>query len=146
MAEGKNWRKIFNFSKRDDATHQWWEAQENPSVSLQLLIREEIERNGFDDKLNAPVAQQPRRGRPRRDGEESDDEYGFDPLSSNSGSESTAYREESTPQDRVPAPVTPAPVTPTPKKAGQPAEPEQPRSDSSDEDEVAQADSILSRI
>lgn len=141
MAEGKNWRKIFNFSKRDDATHQWWEAQENPSVSLQLLIREEIERNGFDDKLNAPVAQQPRRGRPRRDGEESDDEYDFASEASNSGSESTTYREESSPRATVPAPVTP-----TPKKAGQPAEPEQPRSDSSDEDEVAQADSILSRI
>lgn len=73
MAEGKNWRKTFAFSKRDEATLRWWDAQENPSISLQLLIREEIERNGFTDKLNAPVSQQPRRGRPPKgEGDESD--------------------------------------------------------------------------
>lgn len=78
MAEGKSWRKIFNFSKRDEATHQWWEAQENPSVSLQLLIREDIERNGYSDKLNSPVVQQPRRGRPPKVEDEPEEQFGYE--------------------------------------------------------------------
>ncbi len=48
----------------DTSTQQWWDCQDDPSTSIRLLIREEIERNGYVDKMNHPVQQQPRRGRP----------------------------------------------------------------------------------
>lgn len=57
-------RRRISIPQVDTSTQRWWETQDDPSVSIRLLIREEIEKNGYVDKLNHPVEQQPRRGRP----------------------------------------------------------------------------------
>lgn len=48
----------------DQPVLAWLAAQDNVSVSLRLLVREAIERDGYCDVLTRPVTQQPRRGRP----------------------------------------------------------------------------------
>ncbi|UJW28814.1 hypothetical protein L3Q67_26500 [Saccharothrix sp. AJ9571] len=48
----------------DVSTNRWLDGQENISRSLQLLIRESIQRDGYIDVVNRPVEQLPRRGRP----------------------------------------------------------------------------------
>lgn len=48
----------------DEAVVAWMGLQDNPSLSVRMLIRESIERNGFVDVVNRPVAQLPKRGRP----------------------------------------------------------------------------------
>ena len=48
----------------DQSVLAWLAAQDNVSVSLRLLVREAIERDGYCDVLTRPVVQQPRRGRP----------------------------------------------------------------------------------
>lgn len=48
----------------DEAVVAWMELQDNPSLSVRMLIRENIERHGFVDVVNRPVAQLPKRGRP----------------------------------------------------------------------------------
>ncbi|MET3172964.1 UNVERIFIED_ORG: hypothetical protein ABIB52_000792 [Arthrobacter sp. UYCu721] len=48
----------------DEAVLAWMDLQDNPSLSVRMLIRENIERNGYVDVINRPVAQLPKRGRP----------------------------------------------------------------------------------
>lgn len=48
----------------DESVLRWVELQDNVSVSLRLLVREFIAREGYVDPMNRPVEQQPRRGRP----------------------------------------------------------------------------------
>lgn len=48
----------------DEAVLAWMDLQDNPSLSVRMLIRENIERNGYVDVINKPVAQLPKRGRP----------------------------------------------------------------------------------
>ena len=48
----------------DEAVVAWMELQDNASLSVRLLIRESIERNGYVDVMNKPVTQLPKRGRP----------------------------------------------------------------------------------
>lgn len=48
----------------DISSNQWLDMQENISRSMQVLIRESIQRDGFIDVVNRPVEQLPRRGRP----------------------------------------------------------------------------------
>lgn len=48
----------------DVSTQQWLDLQDDASVSMRLLIRESIERDGYVDVMNKPVEQLPRRGRP----------------------------------------------------------------------------------
>lgn len=48
----------------DESVVEWVSAQHDLSQSLRQLIRDEIQRNGFTDTANRPVAQLPRRGRP----------------------------------------------------------------------------------
>lgn len=48
----------------DISTNAWLDAQDNISRSIQVLIRESIERDGVIDVVNRPVEQLPRRGRP----------------------------------------------------------------------------------
>lgn len=145
MAEGKSWRKIFSFSKRDQATQQWWEAQENPSVSLQLLIREDIERNGFSDKLNAPITQQPRRGRPPKEDEEPQEQFEYQIQDAPQQPQAVPAAPESKPREvRTEPPKDPEETTKKraqPRRISVPETPEQTHEDSS-----AQADDILQRI
>ncbi|MUU73427.1 hypothetical protein [Pseudarthrobacter sp. GA104] len=48
----------------DVSTNQWLDTQNDISQSLQLLIRESIQRDGYIDVVNRPIEQLPRRGRP----------------------------------------------------------------------------------
>ena len=47
----------------DEAVVAWMELQDNPSLSVRMLIRESIERQGFVDVVNRPVSQLPRQAR-----------------------------------------------------------------------------------
>jgi hypothetical protein len=53
----------------DEAVLTWMGLQDNPSLSVRMLIRESIERLGYVDLVNRPVAQLPKRGRPFSAGE-----------------------------------------------------------------------------
>lgn len=55
----------------DVSTNRWLDEQENISRSLQLLVRESIQRDGYIDVVNRPIEQLPRRGRPPADGVDS---------------------------------------------------------------------------
>ena len=55
----------------DEAVLVWMNLQDNPSLSVRMLIRESIERLGYLDVFNRPVAQLPPRGRPVGPEEES---------------------------------------------------------------------------
>jgi hypothetical protein len=48
----------------DEAVLVWMNLQDNPSLSLRMLIRESIERLGYVDVVNRPVSQLPTRERP----------------------------------------------------------------------------------
>ncbi|MEU7318334.1 hypothetical protein [Streptomyces sp. NPDC007083] len=54
----------------DVSTNRWLDMQNDISRSLQLLIRESIQRDGYIDVVNRPVEQLPRRGRPPADAAE----------------------------------------------------------------------------
>lgn len=55
----------------DEAVLEWMNLQDNPSLSIRMLIRESIERLGYVDVVNRPVAQLPTRGRPVAPAEDS---------------------------------------------------------------------------
>jgi hypothetical protein len=55
----------------DEAVLVWMNLQDDPSLSFRMLIRESIERLGYVDVFNRPVAQLPGRGRPVGPEEES---------------------------------------------------------------------------
>lgn len=57
-------RKRVSYPEADSTTQQWWDAQADPSVSVRLLLRADVERNGYTDVMNRPVVQLPKRGRP----------------------------------------------------------------------------------
>lgn len=59
-----------NVPVADESVLAWFELQENHSLSVRQLIRESIERYGYVDIVNRPVAQLPKRGRPPVQGEE----------------------------------------------------------------------------
>ena len=70
-------RKTFSIPKADESTLAWWDAQDDASLSLRLLVREEIQKNGYTDTANRPVEQLPRRGRPPKT-EVAEDYGGYD--------------------------------------------------------------------
>ena len=63
-AEDNSERKRISIPKADDSVLAWWATQNDPSLSVRLLIRNEIERSGYTDMAFRPVVQQPLRGRP----------------------------------------------------------------------------------
>lgn len=63
-ADDNSERKRISIPKADDSVLAWWEVQKDSGLSVRLLIRNEIERNGYTDAAFRPVAQLPRRGRP----------------------------------------------------------------------------------
>lgn len=54
----------------DEAVVAWMELQDNPSLSVRMLIRESIERQGYIDIVNRPVSQLPKPGHPAGSPEE----------------------------------------------------------------------------
>lgn len=66
MAEGTSVSKRYRFSvpNEDESTQRWLDAQQNLSLSLRLIVRRQIEREGYIDVACRPVEQLPRRGRP----------------------------------------------------------------------------------
>lgn len=65
-------RKRVSYPEADSTTQQWWDAQADPSVSVRLLLRADVERNGYTDVMNRPVVQLPKRGRPAGSGASDD--------------------------------------------------------------------------
>ncbi|MFJ2662656.1 hypothetical protein [Arthrobacter koreensis] len=59
-----------NVPQADESVLAWFNLQENHSLSVRQLIRESIERHGYIDVVNRPVAQLPKKGRPAGQGEE----------------------------------------------------------------------------
>lgn len=57
-------RYRLNVPIADSTVNEWLDAQDNVSNSLRAVIREYIERNGFEDPTCRPVTQLPRKGRP----------------------------------------------------------------------------------
>jgi hypothetical protein len=58
-------RKVrWSVPRADRSVNEWLDSQWNISVSLRLLIRESIQREGYIDVMNRDVEQLPRRGRP----------------------------------------------------------------------------------
>ncbi|KIA74372.1 hypothetical protein ANMWB30_09450 [Arthrobacter sp. MWB30] len=57
-------RYRFNVPQVDESVVMWMGMQNDPSISIRMLIRESIERLGYVDVFNRPVAQLPKRGRP----------------------------------------------------------------------------------
>lgn len=57
-------RKRISIPRADESVLAWWDEQNDPGLSVRLLIRGEIERNGYTDTAFRPVAQLARRGRP----------------------------------------------------------------------------------
>lgn len=70
MADDTSERKRISIPRADDSALAWWATQNDPSLSVRLLIRNEIERSGYTDVAFRPVAQLPRRGRPPGTGSE----------------------------------------------------------------------------
>ncbi|MEW1821364.1 hypothetical protein AB0323_11310 [Arthrobacter sp. NPDC080031] len=107
-------RLRWSVPRADESTNRWLDEQYDISRSLQLLIRESIQRDGYIDVVNRPVEQLPRRGRPPQgeqdpgrseahDGEERGDD-GRD------GSESQHESRESRDETAVPVAVPSEPV------------------------------------
>lgn len=61
---GEPRRLRWSVPRADESTNRWLDGQHDISRSLQLLIRESIQRDGYIDVVNRPVEQLPRRGRP----------------------------------------------------------------------------------
>ena len=57
-------RYRFAVPTQDASVHAWLESQMNMSMSLRLLIKEDIMRNGCTDMTCRTVEQIPKRGRP----------------------------------------------------------------------------------
>jgi hypothetical protein len=53
-------RKRVSIPQSDHATHEWWEAQDDPSTSVRLLILDEMRSNGPVDRVTHPGVQTPR--------------------------------------------------------------------------------------
>ncbi|MGI8307012.1 hypothetical protein [Saccharopolyspora hattusasensis] len=119
----------------DISTNRWLDEQENISRSLQLLIRESIQRDGYIDVVNRPVEQLPRRGRPpQSDGVTQGKEAatGIDPgrvlldhEESSPIAEESALEADMSPADEesdAPSEATPEPAqhSPRPEKKGVP--------------------------
>ncbi|MFI9629237.1 hypothetical protein [Streptomyces sp. NPDC052042] len=73
-------RLRWSVPQADTSTNQWLDLQHDISRSLQLLIRESIQRDGYIDVVNRPVEQLPRRGRPPQSGSEPDTDEQRSPL------------------------------------------------------------------
>lgn len=75
MAEKPEPRRLrWSVPRADESTNRWLDEQYDISRSLQLLIRESIQRDGYIDVVNRPVEQLPRRGRPPQTESEADDD------------------------------------------------------------------------
>lgn len=125
-----------NVPAADEAVTRWMEAQYNHSLSVRILIREEIQRSGFIDAMNRPVAQLPKRGRPA--GTEEQREPGLElPPPAAEPARATPDQVPGGVLDLDPEPparqellgialahptLTPAPAEPTPADQGPPAD------------------------
>ena len=109
MAEGTSVSKRYRFSvpNEDESTQRWLDAQQNLSLSLRLIVRRQIEREGYIDVACRPVEQLPRRGRPPGSVSEAD--------SPELGSESVQEQPSQAPAAQEPEP-TPAASDPQRRK------------------------------
>lgn len=88
----------------DGSTNRWLDLQNGISHSLQLLIRESIQRDGYIDVVNRPVEQMPRRGRPSGETTEQSGQSTRPPQSEAADDEQLADDEREEEQPPVPEP------------------------------------------
>lgn len=109
----------------DEAVLAWIGMQDNHSQSIRMLIRESIERHGYIDVVNRPVAQLPKRGRPATQGDDSARMQSGEPAASPSATTELDLSEQQRAEPELLgiALVTPAlAVTPAPERAAAAAE------------------------
>ncbi|MFF1880225.1 hypothetical protein ACFVVC_01985 [Pseudarthrobacter sp. NPDC058196] len=115
-------RLRWSVPRADESTNRWLDEQYDISRSLQLLIRESIQRDGYIDVVNRPVEQLPRRGRPpqgEQDPGRSGDQDSDEDSREDNGPADNPSRDES--RDEAVVPVVAAP--PQPVQRVVPAEP-----------------------
>lgn len=102
----------------DGSTNRWLDLQNDISHSLQLLIRESIQHDGYIDVVNRAVEQMPRRGRPPGETTEQSGQSTRPPQSEAADDE----REEEQPPVPEPeaVPEEPARVAAAPEQSQQP--------------------------
>lgn len=64
MTKATSKRYRLSVPDADTSVHEWLAAQINASASLRMLIREDIQQNGYTDVTCRNVEQGPKRGRP----------------------------------------------------------------------------------
>ena len=110
----------------DEAVVAWMELQDNPSLSVRMLIRESIERLGYVDVVNRPVSQLPGRDRPAG-------------LSEDGGSVQEAAGDAPEARPQLPAPVSaprPRAAVPQAAPAPSPSGPEEPAGEPLDVNDI----------
>lgn len=117
MAKSTEPRRLrWSVPRVDVSTNKWLDLQNDISHSLQLLIRESIQRDGYIDVVNRPIDQLPRRGRPPQS-ESVGDEPVEDHTAQSSSSETEA--QVSAP---APTPAATAEPEPEPEPEGEPTQ------------------------
>lgn len=48
-------RKRISIPRSDESVLRWWAAQDDPTLSIRLLIRAELERSGYIDYASRPI-------------------------------------------------------------------------------------------
>ncbi|MFC7849360.1 hypothetical protein ACFUTU_12885 [Arthrobacter sp. NPDC057388] len=101
-------RLRWSVPRADESTNRWLDEQYDISRSLQLLIRESIQRDGYIDVVNRPVEQLPRRGRPPQG--EQDPGRTEDQAQDDEGQNDTDSQGESRDEAAVPVAASSEPV------------------------------------
>lgn len=102
----------------DEAMVAWMELQDNPSLSVRMLIRESIERQGYIDIVNRPVSQLPKPGHPAGSPEEArgvEEDLPEIPLSASAPNPGAVVRAPV--QQSQPAPAAPPPARHEPQQS-----------------------------
>lgn len=94
-------RLRWSVPRADVSTNRWLDLQNDISHSLQLLIRESIQRDGYVDVVNRPVEQLPRRS--RRPQTESADDFADAVGNGDGGEDSPSAQAVSTPEPQADA-------------------------------------------
>ncbi|MDN6511855.1 MAG: hypothetical protein L0K47_00715 [Acidipropionibacterium jensenii] len=100
----------FSYPIADTSVATWLECQDSISESLRALIRESIERDGYLDLANRPLAQQPRKGRPPA---ESAGAVPVVPAGPPPGAAEAPAIDEDDEADEVASPAAPPPPAPS---------------------------------
>ena len=103
-------RRRLNIPAGDVSTLEWIDAQENSSLSIRMLIHQQIERDGMIDVFMRPVKQLPRRGRPPSSEQEPREDSAVEtPSSSQEASQAVSVPKKKSKKAETPSVAAPAP-------------------------------------